>query len=210
MRLSLQMKRLLLLLHGYLVLNSTKRTQTSISLHELDPRTGKIVDSIMFDRISEDGQKFVAKTKEHIQNYAKAGLRTLVVAYRVIGEEEYKTWQLEFLKANNSLSADRDALVDAAAIKIERDLMLLGATTVEDKLQKGVPECIDKLVQAGIKIWVLTGDKLETAVNIGLLREEMKQIVITLDTPEISALEKQRDKEALVKESGELVSGACT
>ncbi|XP_026405002.1 probable phospholipid-transporting ATPase 8 [Papaver somniferum] len=224
-----------------------KRTQTSISLHELDPQTGKIVDrsfkllhviefsssrkrmsvivkdeegqvlllckgadSIMFDRIFEDGQQFVAKTKEHIKSYAKAGLRTLVVAYRVIGEEEHKTWQLEFLKAKNSLSVDREALVDAAAIKIERDLMLLGATAVEDKLQKGVPECIDKLAQAGIKIWVLTGDKLETAVNIGyacsLLREEMQQIVITLDTPEISALEKQGDKEALVKASLESVT----
>ncbi|MCL7023503.1 hypothetical protein MKW94_016229 [Papaver nudicaule] len=219
-----------------------KRSQTSISLHELDPQTGKIVDrsfellhviefsssrkrmsvlgkneegqvlllckgadSIMFDRISEDSQKVVAKTKEHIKNYAKAGLRTLVIAYRVIGEEEYKTWQPEFLKAKNSLSADRDALVDAAANKIERDLMLVGATAVEDKLQKGVPECINKLAQAGIKIWVLTGDKLETAVNIGyacsLLREEMKQIVITLDTPEICSLEKQGDKEALVKAS---------
>ncbi|RZC72006.1 hypothetical protein C5167_035157 [Papaver somniferum] len=198
-----------------------KRTQTSISLHELDPQTGKIVDrsfkllhviefsssrkrmsvivkdeegqvlllckgadSIMFDRIFEDGQQFVAKTKEHIKSYAKAGLRTLVVAYRVIGEEEHKTWQLEFLKAKNSLSVDREALVDAAAIKIERDLMLLGATAVEDKLQKGISH----------------------RYACSLLREEMQQIVITLDTPEISALEKQGDKEALVKASLESVT----
>lgn len=49
---------------------------------------------------------------------------------------------------------------------IERDLVLLGCTAIEDKLQEGVPECIETLAKAGIKIWVLTGDKLETAINI--------------------------------------------
>jgi P-type E1-E2 ATPase len=49
---------------------------------------------------------------------------------------------------------------------IERDLILLGATAIEDKLQEGVPQCIETLRKAGIKIWVLTGDKLETAINI--------------------------------------------
>ncbi|KAJ6393405.1 hypothetical protein OIU77_022792 [Salix suchowensis] len=62
---------------------------------------------------------------------------------------------------------------------IEKELILLGVVAVEDKLQKGVLECIDKLAQAGIKIWLLTGDKKETAINIGfscsLLRQDMKQ-----------------------------------
>ncbi|CAM8991932.1 unnamed protein product [Rhodiola kirilowii] len=69
---------------------------------------------------------------------------------------------------------------------MEKDLILVGATAVEDKLQKGVPQCIDKLAQAGLKIWVLTGDKMETAINIGfacsLLRQGMKQICITMIT----------------------------
>ncbi|KAJ0839760.1 putative P-type phospholipid transporter [Helianthus annuus] len=50
---------------------------------------------------------------------------------------------------------------------MEKDLILVGATAVEDKLQQGVPQCIDKLAQAGLKLWVLTGDKMETAINIG-------------------------------------------
>lgn len=96
-----------------------------------------------------------------------------------------------------------------------------------------VPECIDKLAQAGIKIWVLTGDKMETAINIGyayasvpfllrllscvclyashsyfgipcsfassLLRQGMIQIIITLESPEILQLEKDGDKEAILK-----------
>ncbi|KAL5725142.1 P-type phospholipid transporter [Ranunculus cassubicifolius] len=169
----------------------------------------KGADSAIFGKLSEKGRLFEAKTKDHIVKYDEAGLRTLLVAYRDLGEEEYNTWKAEFLKAKTSITADRDALVDAAADKIERNLFLLGATAVEDKLQNGVPECINKLAQAGIKIWVLTGDKLETAVNIGyassLLRKGMKQIVVTLDSPEITSLEKQGDKDAIAKVSWENV-----
>ncbi|KAG4124786.1 hypothetical protein ERO13_D10G059600v2 [Gossypium hirsutum] len=81
---------------------------------------------------------------------------------------------------------------------MEKDLILVGATAVEDKLQKGVPQCIDKLAQAGLKIWVLTGDKVETAINIGyacsLLRQGMKQICIT----EISSDAKEVVKENIL------------
>ncbi|KAK4417773.1 putative phospholipid-transporting ATPase 8 [Sesamum alatum] len=219
-----------------------ERTQTSISLHELDHTSDRKIDrsytllhilefssarkrmsvivknadnqllllckgadSVMFERLSEDVPDFVSTTMDHIKRYAEAGLRTLVVAYRELSEEEFKSWEEEFLEAQTSVSADRDALVDAAADKIERDLILLGATAVEDKLQRGVPECIDKLANAGIKVWVITGDKMETAINIGyacsLLREDMQQIVITLDSPEINDLEKKGDKEAVARAS---------
>ncbi|KAK4272108.1 hypothetical protein QN277_020705 [Acacia crassicarpa] len=222
------------------------RTQSSISLHELDFDSGEKVDrvyellhvlefsssrkrmsvivrneegrllllckgadSVMLERLSQDGRKFEAETVDHIKRYSEAGLRTLAIAYRELGEEEYKLWEREFFKAKTSVAADRDALVDAAADKMERDLILLGATAVEDRLQKGVPECIDKLAQAGIKLWVLTGDKMETAVNIGyacsLLRQDMKQIVVTLDSPDILSLEKQGDKEAFAKASLESI-----
>ena len=92
----------------------------------------------MFERLSEHGRLFEVETKNHIKKYAEAGLRTLVVAYRELGEEEYRGWEEEFLKTKTSVSESRDELVDAAADKIERDLILLGATAVEDKLQKGV------------------------------------------------------------------------
>ncbi|XP_042976833.1 probable phospholipid-transporting ATPase 8 isoform X1 [Carya illinoinensis] len=169
----------------------------------------KGADSVMFERLSQDGRLFESQTRDHIKKYAEAGLRTLVIAYRELGEEEYKSWEEKFRMAKTSVTADHDALVDEAADKIERNLILLGATAVEDKLQKGVPECIKKLSQAGIKIWVLTGDKMETAVNIGyacsLLRQDMKQITITLDSPDIDALEKQGDKEAIAKASLESI-----
>ncbi|CAJ1946717.1 unnamed protein product [Sphenostylis stenocarpa] len=222
------------------------RTQTSISLHELNYESGKKVDrvyqllhvlefsssrkrmsvivrndenqllllckgadSVMFERLSQHGRQFEAETRDHIKRYAEAGLRTLVVTYRELDEEEYKLWDKEFSRIKASITEDRDTLVDAAADKMERDLILLGATAVEDRLQKGVPECIEKLARAKIKLWVLTGDKMETAVNIGyacsLLRQDMKQIVITLDSPDILYLEKQGDKQALAKASLESI-----
>ncbi|KAI3409185.1 Phospholipid-transporting ATPase, partial [Psidium guajava] len=170
----------------------------------------KGADSVMFERLSKDGRLFECETRNHINRYSQAGLRILVIAYRKLEEEEYTIWEEEFLKAKASFFADRDALLDTAADKIERELILLGATAVEDKLQEGVPKCIESLAQAQIRVWVLTGDKLETAVNIGyacrLLRQGMKEIVITLDSPDIEALEKQGDKEALAKASLESIS----
>lgn len=92
----------------------------------------------MFERLCKESQPFEEETKNHINKYAEAGLRTLVIAYRVLEEEEYKKWEKEFIKAKTSVSVERDDLIDAAAEKIERNLILLGATAVEDKLQKGV------------------------------------------------------------------------
>ncbi|XP_054806514.1 putative phospholipid-transporting ATPase 9 isoform X2 [Prosopis cineraria] len=160
----------------------------------------KGADSIMFERLGKNGRMFEEKTKKHVDEYADAGLRTLLLAYRTLDEEEYNQFNIEFTEAKNLVSADREQIIEEVAEKIEKDLILLGATAVEDKLQNGVPECIDKLAQAGIKLWVLTGDKMETAINIGfacsLLRQGMKQIIISSDTSEIKSLEKTEDKSA--------------
>ena len=72
-------------------------------------------------------------------------------------------------------------------------LTVLGCTAIEDKLQPGVPECIETLMKAGLRLWVLTGDKQETAINIGfacgLLRNEMVQYIVDVETPEFVRLE---------------------
>jgi phospholipid-transporting ATPase len=86
---------------------------------------------------------------------------------RDIPEDEYKKWAVVHSRAAATINGRQDALDKAAEI-IERDLFLLGATAIEDKLQDGVPETIYTLQQAGIKVWVLTGDRQETAINIGL------------------------------------------
>jgi phospholipid-transporting ATPase len=86
---------------------------------------------------------------------------------REIPEQEYKTWSTLYDQAATSINGRGEALDKAAEI-IEKDMFLLGATAIEDKLQDGVPDTIHTLQQAGIKVWVLTGDRQETAINIGL------------------------------------------
>jgi phospholipid-translocating ATPase len=92
----------------------------------------------MFGRLSKDGRLFESQTKDHIKKYAESGQRIMVTAYRELGEEEYRPWEEKFQKAKTSLIADRDISVDELANEVERDLTLLGATAIEDKLQKGV------------------------------------------------------------------------
>lgn len=92
----------------------------------------------MFERLAKNGSEFEEKTKEHINEYADAGLRTLVLAYRELDEEEYVEFNKEFTEAKNLVSSDREEIVEQVSEKIERDLILLGATAVEDKLQNGV------------------------------------------------------------------------
>lgn len=99
---------------------------------------------------------------------------------REISESEYAQWSKVYEKASTTL-VNRSEELDEAAEMIEKDMFLLGATAIEDKLQDGVPETIHTLHEANIKVWVLTGDRQETAINIGysckLLTEEMDLIV---------------------------------
>lgn len=94
------------------------------------------------------------------------GLRTLVIGRRMLSKEEYTSWMATYNQAVCAIN-DRDGALSAAAEKIEVNLELVGATGIEDKLQVGVGQTIVKIRAAGIKLWVLTGDKLETARNIG-------------------------------------------
>lgn len=79
--------------------------------------------------------------------------------------------------------------VEEAANLIERKLKLIGATAIEDKLQEGVPETIAALLKADINVWVLTGDKQETAINIGysckLIVQGMPLIILNEDSLDV-------------------------
>ena len=102
----------------------------------------------------------------HLGDFASEGLRTLVLGMRILSEEECTEWLEEYKAASTSMT-DRAKLLTDAAVKIESGLHIVGATAIEDKLQKNVPDTIAQLGKAGIKLWVLTGDKRETAVEIG-------------------------------------------
>jgi phospholipid-translocating ATPase len=102
---------------------------------------------------------------QHVDEFASEGLRTLIFAYRYLDEDDYRKWKTIYHQATTSLVKRQERIEEAAEL-IERDFDLAGATAIEDKLQQGVPETIDKLRRANIKVWMLTGDKRETAINI--------------------------------------------
>ncbi|XP_038049880.1 probable phospholipid-transporting ATPase IF isoform X2 [Patiria miniata] len=112
---------------------------------------------------SVSGQKDI--TLDHVNDYAVEGLRTLCFAKRELSPEEYEDFHHQLHEASTALDGREEKLTQVFN-NVEQELHLLGATGVEDKLQDGVPETIEALRTAGIKVWVLTGDKQETAVNI--------------------------------------------
>ncbi|XP_072309752.1 phospholipid-transporting ATPase ID isoform X2 [Eucyclogobius newberryi] len=148
----------------------------------------KGADTIIYERLHPSCKKLMEVTTQHLNEYAGDGLRTLILAYKDLDENYMEDWKRRHHEVSVAMDGREEGL-DQLYEEIEKDLMLLGASAVEDKLQDGVPQTIEQLAKADIKIWVLTGDKQETAENIGyscnMLREEMKDIfIVAANTPE--------------------------
>jgi len=137
----------------------------------------KGADNIMFDRASDfvdididakNKYNVDARTQllNHLEAFAEDGLRTLVLAKKELNKHDFEIFYNEWKLAEKAREK-KEELMHSAAKLIEVDLTIIGATAIEDRLQKGVPETIADLRTAGVKVWVLTGDKVETAINIG-------------------------------------------
>ncbi|KAL1964982.1 hypothetical protein VTN77DRAFT_6182 [Rasamsonia byssochlamydoides] len=141
----------------------------------------KGADTVILERLHPDNP-IVEATLQHLEEYASEGLRTLCLAMREIPEDEFQQWLQIHEKAATTVSGNRQEELDKASELIEKDFYLLGATAIEDRLQDGVPDTIHTLQMAGIKIWVLTGDRQETAINIGmsckLISEDMTLLIV--------------------------------
>ena len=101
-----------------------------------------------------------------LNEFSKKGYRTLMIAYKKITNEEYNTW-INKLNEKNSNLDNNEKIIDILYDEIENNLTLLGGTIVDDELQDDVEETIKEIKIAGIKMWILTGDKLDTAKKIG-------------------------------------------
>jgi phospholipid-translocating ATPase len=126
----------------------------------------KGADSVICERLAPGQDEIKAEMLENLESFASEGLRTLCLAYRKLSEDEYERFEKDFHQAGIAME-DREFQIERACNVMEQNLVLLGATAIEDKLQAGVPEAIHTLSRAGIHLWVLTGDKTETAINIG-------------------------------------------
>ncbi|KNE54958.1 phospholipid-translocating P-type ATPase, flippase [Allomyces macrogynus ATCC 38327] len=149
----------------------------------------KGADNVILARLDQNHPHTIeqqAPTLHALEYYATQGLRTLTLAYRQLTKAQADAWLVEFDQASTTLVNRGDALMDVAE-SVEKDLVLLGATAIEDKLQDGVPETIATLAKANLKLWVLTGDRQETAINIGfscrLLTPSMVLLIINEPSP---------------------------
>ncbi|GJN88512.1 hypothetical protein Rhopal_001478-T1 [Rhodotorula paludigena] len=170
---------------------TSARKRMSVVLRKLSEGEGhdelilltKGADNIIFERLAQDAENDALKrqTDKHLEDFANEGLRTLCLAWKPLDEAAYDQWERRFHEATTLIDG-REAAIERVSEELEADLNLLGATAIEDRLQDGVPEAIADLKRAGIKIWVATGDKLETAIAIAktcnLLSRDMNVIVV--------------------------------
>jgi phospholipid-translocating ATPase len=168
--------------------NSTRKRMSVIARSP----EGKIMlyckgaDSVIYERLTKDhDEQLKQSTFNDLETFANGGLRTLCIAYREMSEEEFDDWSKKFDAASAAVT-DREEEIDKAAELVEHSLLILGATALEDKLQEGVPDAIANLHKAGIKMWILTGDKVQTAIEIGyscnLLTNDMEVMIIAADS----------------------------
>lgn len=154
----------------------------------------KGADSIMASLLLNEPNNLrrLQQVSQHVDNFALEGLRTLILAEKTIPQDEYAKWSQKYVAAENTVR-NRDREIEMVSAEIENELLVVGSTAIEDKLQEEVAETIVFAKQAGIKVWVLTGDKVETAINIGfscgLLDQDMTYF--TVDTKDINEITTQ-------------------
>jgi len=141
----------------------------------------KGADSILLELMDKSKNPEIDETQRHLGEFADEGLRTLLICNKVIPKNEYEEWSKRYLNACVATENRQEKMEDLQG-EIEKGLRLIGATAIEDKLQDDVGGTIAFLKKAGIKVWVLTGDKIETAINIGfscnLLTKELERLIV--------------------------------
>ena len=115
-----------------------------------------------------------------MDEFALTGLRTLLIAYKEISDAEYEQFATKYMEAATSINKEKE--MNKVSDALEQEFILIGSSAIEDKLQEEVGQTIYNLRQGAIKVWVLTGDKVETAMNIGmackLLDKEMNTFIL--------------------------------
>ena len=152
----------------------------------------KGADSVMMPRIKFDIEKdseLQKKTEDNIHKFATEGLRVLVIGYKELSDSDFDEFMVKYDKIRSSKAKNRDDELFKLFDQMENKLELIGCTAIEDKLQDGVPETIGLLREADINIWMLTGDKMETAIEIAkscnLFDNTMTELMFSFDSPDL-------------------------
>lgn len=154
--------------------------------YNIDPYSNNVGN----DKLVLNEEYIIERTLQHIEEFSTEGLRTLLYGFKWLDKEEYERWSLEYASAKTSLT-ERASKIEQVGCKLENNLELGGATAIEDKLQDGVSDTIEKLRRAGIKLWMLTGDKRETAINIGysckLIKDYSTVVILDSNDEDVNA-----------------------
>eukprot|EP00931_Biecheleriopsis_adriatica_P106531 TRINITY_DN8096_c0_g1_i1.p1 TRINITY_DN8096_c0_g1~~TRINITY_DN8096_c0_g1_i1.p1 ORF type:complete len:1431 (-),score=323.02 TRINITY_DN8096_c0_g1_i1:78-4370(-) len=149
--------------------------------------------------------------KGQLYQFACLGMRTLVIGRKVLPEKEAQEWVGKYREAQNAMQ-NRDEKLEELAAQAEQAIEIVGVTAVEDKLQDYVADTISRVKQGGVKVWVLTGDKLETAKNIGfscaVLSNDMEIIEVTESSQMEEALKTARSVQGK-KSVGLIITGGA-
>ena len=153
----------------------SERQRSTIIVKDLQNNIIKLYskgsDTKIFERINQYSKENILKiTKNHVDNFARRGLRILCFSFKLIPENEYNEWLLNYNKIKENIKIEKEEKekqLENAVEEIEKDCFLLGATALEDQLQDNIENDIKDFIQAGINFWMLTGDKMDTAESIG-------------------------------------------
>ena len=130
----------------------------------------KGADNKVFERVAMSEKRKVPSYEKELELLAMKGLRTLVYAHKNLTEEMWQQWKADLAGASIALEKRQEA-VSRCYDDIEHNMLILGATAIEDRLQDGVGDTMRALQGAGIKCWMLTGDKVTTAIEIAIMSE---------------------------------------
>ena len=151
---------------------SSQRQRSTIIVKDLKTNNIKLYikgsDSQIFKKINSYSKDNIYEiTKEHLNIFARRGLRTLCYAFKIISESEWKNWSKEYNEIKASFQKNKELIEKNLIEEIETNCYLLGVSALEDQLQDNVQKDIQQFIEAGINFWMLTGDKMDTAESIG-------------------------------------------
>ncbi|KAJ1505225.1 hypothetical protein HMI54_006155 [Coelomomyces lativittatus] len=136
----------------------------------------KGADNMVLARLTQASSTsiLIQDAERQISIFSEEGLRTLMFAYKDLTEEKYLVFHRSYTRALGALHQREEKLAQVADTW-EVEFTFLGCSAIEDRLQEDVPATIDFLARCGIRLWLLTGDKRETAINIGYSAQLLKQ-----------------------------------
>ncbi|CAG9312035.1 unnamed protein product [Blepharisma stoltei] len=159
---------------------------------------------------SLNSEKYIKKLTKEIENHTKNGLRVLAIARKTLTEEEAAKFEEQWIAAKNAMTNSESRLKEVANL-YEKDLYIIGAVAIEDKLQDGVSETVSSLRKAGIKIWMMTGDRRETSISTAYAstlfdsETEIIQLSYSHEKFLFEVLEKEYNNRFLPQESGSFI-----